>query len=54
MRATKYAVTGYGSAERVVGDAGNSGRVHVPKSWRERRVMIVLLEPPDEPAPKKE
>lgn len=39
--------------DRVVGPAGNSGRIHVPKTWVGKKVRVLLLELPKE-KPKKE
>lgn len=36
----------YAIVDRSVGDGGNSGRVHVPKSWLKKKVRVLLLEPP--------
>lgn len=38
----------YGMVDRVVGPAGHSGRVHVPKAWVGKRVRVLLLDPIDE------
>ncbi|MBE8539420.1 DUF2080 family transposase-associated protein [Geoglobus acetivorans] len=45
MKPAKITVEGYEVIEKVVKDAGNSGRVYVPKSWVGKRVKIILLEP---------
>jgi putative transposon-encoded protein len=31
--------------KKIVKEAGNSGRVYVPKDWIDKRVKILLLEP---------
>jgi len=50
MQPTQYAATGYGSVERIVGDAKNSGRVHTPISWKGKRALVILLEPIADPS----
>jgi hypothetical protein len=50
MQPTQYAATGYGSVERIVGDAKNSGRIHVPKNWIGKRALVILLEPITDPS----
>lgn len=41
----KIEVEGFEVIEKLVKEAGNSGRVYVPKNWIDKRVKIVLLEP---------
>lgn len=41
----KIEVEGFEVIEKLVKEAGNSGRVYVPKDWIDKRVKIVLLEP---------
>ncbi len=41
----KIEVEGFEVTEKLVKEAGNSGRVYVPKDWINKRVKIVLLEP---------
>ena len=43
----KIEVEGFEVTEKLVKEAGNSGRVYVPKDWINKRVKIVLLEPVD-------
>jgi hypothetical protein len=50
MRATQYSFSGFGSIERVVGDAATSGRIHVPKTWIGKRAIVILLEPITDPS----
>jgi len=38
-------VPGYQVLERKVGNSGTSGRIYVPKSWINKQVKIILLEP---------
>jgi len=45
MKPIKITVEGYEVIEKVVKDAGNSGRVYVPKAWVGKKVKIILLEP---------
>lgn len=37
--------TAYEVIEKTVKPGGNSGRVYVPKAWRNKRVKVLLLEP---------
>jgi putative transposon-encoded protein len=46
-------VEGFSIIERIVREGGNSARVNVPVDWVGRRVMVILLDDPDEPAPEK-
>ncbi len=41
-------ITCYSVVDRVVGPGGNSGRLHVPKSWIGKKVRVLLLEPTEE------
>ena len=43
----RFALTieGYEVLEKTVVKSGNSGAAPVPKSWRGKRVKVVLLEP---------
>ena len=51
---SEFRVKGYASFNRVVRVGGNSGRVNLPPALKGRRVMVILMDDPDEPAPKKE
>jgi len=48
MKKIQITVEGYEVIEKVVKDAGNSGRIYLPKSWVNKKVKVVLLEPIDE------
>lgn len=45
MEQVKVTVEGYEVLEKVVKNAGNSGRIYLPKSWIGKKVKVVLLEP---------
>ena len=45
MEKVKVTVEGYEVIEKVVKDAGNSGRIYLPRSWIGKKVKVVLLEP---------
>lgn len=36
---------GYAFINKIVKNSGDSGRVFVPKSWIDKKVAVVLLEP---------
>mgnify|MGYP000902063185 FL=1 len=38
----------YGSIEKIARDGGNSARVFVPVAWKDKRVLVLLLEPLDD------
>jgi len=38
-------IQAYETIEKVVANGGNSGRVFVPKTWKGKRVRVLLLEP---------
>jgi len=48
MKKIKITVEGYEVIEKVVKSAGNSGRIYLPKSWVNKKVKVILLEPIDE------
>ena len=56
MRVAEFRVKGYDSLTKTVGggDKRPTGEVFVPAAWKKRRVMVILLDDPDEPAAKKE
>ena len=39
-----FTLTGYQLIEKVVKNGGDSGRVFVPKTWKDKRVAIILLD----------
>jgi putative transposon-encoded protein len=45
MEKQMFKVTGYILTEKVVGDAGSSGRIFVSKQWLGKRVTVILNEP---------
>ena len=42
----------YGSIEKIARNGGHSARVFVPPSWKDKKVVVILLEPPKEKPPK--
>jgi putative transposon-encoded protein len=48
MERSKIETYGYQLIEKEVLNAGNSGRVFVPKSWIGKKVAIILKEPLEE------
>jgi len=50
---TEFRVKGYASFNRVVRVGGNSGRVNLPPVLKGHRVMVILLDDLNEPAPEK-
>lgn len=50
MRVNEYRIKGYDTLTREVkGKDRPSAIIHVPKSLAGRRVMVILLDDPDEP-----
>lgn len=48
MAEMEVTTTAYEVIEKIVKSGGNSGRVYVPKSWRDKKVKVLLIEPIDE------
>ncbi|MBN1194696.1 MAG: DUF2080 family transposase-associated protein [Methanomicrobiaceae archaeon] len=44
MKPYTVTIEAYGTAEKVVANGGNSGRVFLPKAWVGRQVKVLLLE----------
>jgi len=48
MEKQEFKFSGYAFVHKTVKNAGDSGRVFVPKSWQDKKVVVILAEPPDE------
>ena len=44
MDKRSFSLSGYQLIEKVVKNGGDSGRVFVPKTWKDKRVAIILLD----------
>ncbi len=48
MEKQEFRFTGYAFIHKEVKNAGDSGRVFVPKAWQNKKVVVILLDPLDE------
>jgi len=44
MNKQDFKISGYQLMEKVARNGGDSARVFVPKSWKDKRVAIILLD----------
>lgn len=45
MRKQQLNFEGYAFIEKIVKNSGDSGRVFVPKTWADKKVIVILTEP---------
>ena len=48
MEKQEFKFTGYAFIQKEVKNAGDSGRVFVPKAWAGKKVVVILTEPIEE------
>lgn len=48
MEKQEFKFSGYGVVEKIAANGGHSARVFVPKSWADKKVVAILLEPIEE------